>query len=42
MTRFSDGNPRIVDGNDPPDGVMTVDIGAYEYQPLEEKPLQPS
>jgi len=28
-----DGNPRIVDGDDPPDGVATVDIGAYEYQP---------
>jgi len=26
-----DGNPRIVDGNN--NGVTTVDIGAYEYQP---------
>jgi PKD repeat protein len=28
-----DGNPRIVDGNTPPDGTATVDMGAYEYQP---------
>jgi predicted outer membrane repeat protein len=28
-----DGNPRIVDGNSPPDDVATVDIGAYEHPP---------
>jgi len=33
ITTDLDGNPRIVDGNTPPDGTATVDIGAYEYQP---------
>ena len=33
VTTDLDGNQRIVDGDDPPDGVATVDIGAYEYQP---------
>ena len=33
VTTDLDGKPRIVDGDDPPDGVATVDIGAYEYQP---------
>ena len=27
-----DGNWRIVDGNSPPDGTATVDIGAYEHR----------
>ncbi|RKY13435.1 MAG: hypothetical protein DRP82_05400 [Planctomycetota bacterium] len=30
--RFGDGNPRIADRDDPPDGVATVGIGAYEHQ----------
>ncbi len=25
------GNPRIIDGSDPPDSIVTVDMGAYEY-----------
>ncbi|MFH1423307.1 MAG: right-handed parallel beta-helix repeat-containing protein [Planctomycetota bacterium] len=25
-----DGNPRLADGNSPPDGTATIDIGAYE------------
>ena len=33
VTTDLDGEPRIVDGDDPPDGTATVDIGAYEYQP---------
>jgi parallel beta-helix repeat protein/predicted outer membrane repeat protein len=33
VTTDLDGNPRILDGNTPPDGTATVDIGAYEYQP---------
>jgi hypothetical protein len=33
VTTDLDGNPRIVDGNTPPDGTATVDMGAYEYQP---------
>jgi parallel beta-helix repeat protein len=33
VTTDLDGNPRIVDGNTPPDGTAIVDIGAYEYQP---------
>jgi len=31
VPEWLDGNKRIVDGDN--DGVATVDIGAYEYQP---------
>jgi len=31
-TEDLDGNPRIVDGDEPPDGTATVDMGAYEKQ----------
>ena len=35
ITTDLDGSPRIVDGNNPPDSIATVDIGAYETPPYE-------